>query len=247
MTEQEWLVCTEPQRMLDFLRGKASDRSLRLFACACCRRVWRLLSESRSRRAIEVAERYADADREQIPHDLFEEDLGLIIMSSENASEDLMATARSAAEEAQASAAFAAFRCVTLTGQKGAEYASSNAISAVFHSATAASAPSAAAARLAERGQQARLLRELFGNPICPIIVDSRWLHWNDATIVRLTEAAYDERILPAGTLDNTRLRILADALEEAGCTDGQILTHLRRTGEHYRGCWVLDALLGRN
>jgi hypothetical protein len=91
------------------------------------------------------------------------------------------------------------------------------------------------------------LVRELFGNPFCPIHMDPRWLHWNDAAVVRLTQAAYDERILPAGMLDNTRLFILADALEEAGCTDEQILTHLRSGGEHYRGCWVIDSLLGKN
>jgi hypothetical protein len=71
-------------------------------------------------------------------------------------------------------------------------------------------------------------------------------LAWNDGTILRLAQAAYEDPILPAGTLDNTRLLILADALEEAGCTDEQILTHLRSGGEHYRGCWVIDLLLGK-
>jgi hypothetical protein len=45
MTEAEWLECTDPTPMLEFLREKASDRKLRLFACACCRRTMRWLCD----------------------------------------------------------------------------------------------------------------------------------------------------------------------------------------------------------
>ena len=71
-------------------------------------------------------------------------------------------------------------------------------------------------------------------------------LAWNDATVVRLAQAAYEERRLPAGTLDSGRLAVLADALEEAGCSDEQALQHLRWSGAHYRGCFVVDLLLGK-
>src|SRR5436190_21674746 len=60
MNEREWLTSIEPTPMLGYLRGKASERKLRLFAVACCRRVWHLLPDERSRKAVEVSERYAD-------------------------------------------------------------------------------------------------------------------------------------------------------------------------------------------
>lgn len=98
----------------------------------------------------------------------------------------------------------------------------------------------------AERAFQAKLLRDLFNPFGRRYTALPMWLGLSDGIVVRLAQAAYDDRILPAGTLDNTRLLILADALEEAGCTDEQIRTHLRGGGEHYRGCWVIDLLLGK-
>src|SRR3954454_1730373 len=69
MTEQEWLSCDSPVQMLDHFWKKAGDRlteglrtcrKFRLFACTCCRRVWDLLADSRSRRCVELSEQYAD-------------------------------------------------------------------------------------------------------------------------------------------------------------------------------------------
>ena len=60
MAEVEWVNCTDPMPMLRFLPNRAIGRKLRLFTCACCRRVWPFLPDQRSREAVEVAERYAD-------------------------------------------------------------------------------------------------------------------------------------------------------------------------------------------
>src|SRR5262249_40384407 len=79
-------------------------------------------------------------------------------------------------------------------------------------------------------------LRDIFGNPFRPVSLDSAW---RTSTAVGLATAAYEERILPAGTLDRDRLAVLADALEGAGCDSADILSHLRGLGPHVRGCWV--------
>jgi hypothetical protein len=67
MTEEEWLQCTSPRPMLEFLRGRLSDRKARLFAVACCRRLGRRLCDP-CRRAVDVAENlaYGLASREQL-------------------------------------------------------------------------------------------------------------------------------------------------------------------------------------
>ncbi|AWM39422.1 hypothetical protein GobsT_22540 [Gemmata obscuriglobus] len=64
MTKDEWLSCTDAMAMLQFLRDqpvcRPSSRQLRLLACACCRHGWDLLTDQRSRNAVEIGERYAD-------------------------------------------------------------------------------------------------------------------------------------------------------------------------------------------
>jgi hypothetical protein len=95
-----------------------------------------------------------------------------------------------------------------------------------------------------ERSGPAALLRDIFDNPLLP--VDPAWLHWPSGVIPGLAQAAYQERHLPSALLDNHRLSVLLDALEEAGCTDAQILNHCRTGGEHVRDCWALDLILGK-
>jgi hypothetical protein len=60
MDEAEWLSSGDTVRMLALVKGAVRDRTLRLWACGCCRRVWPLLADARSRAAVEAAESYAD-------------------------------------------------------------------------------------------------------------------------------------------------------------------------------------------
>jgi hypothetical protein len=79
-------------------------------------------------------------------------------------------------------------------------------------------------------------LREILGNPFLPVAIDPIW-HTPQA--LALARTAYEERRFED-------LPLLADALEEAGCTDAAILAHLRGPGPHVRGCWVVDLVLGK-
>jgi hypothetical protein len=87
------------------------------------------------------------------------------------------------------------------------------------------------------------VIRDVIGNPFRRPTSPSAWLATSVITIAR---AASLERDLPSGELDLAHLAVLADALEEAGCTDGSILDHLRGPGPHVRGCWVIDLLLDK-
>ncbi|OWK43797.1 hypothetical protein FRUB_03396 [Fimbriiglobus ruber] len=87
-----------------------------------------------------------------------------------------------------------------------------------------------------EQAAQCELLRDIFGNPFCPAIANPSWLTTN---VLDLAEAIYAD-----GAYD--RFPILADALQDAGCDDADILTHCHTNGPHARGCWVIDLLTGR-
>jgi hypothetical protein len=98
-----------------------------------------------------------------------------------------------------------------------------------------------------QRMLRERLLRCIVGNPFRPApAVDVACLDRQDSTVARLARACYDDRRLPAGTLDPARLAVLADALEDAGCGDAELFGHLRGPGPHVRGCWAVDFVLGK-
>jgi hypothetical protein len=95
-------------------------------------------------------------------------------------------------------------------------------------------------ARAAERKAQTGLLRCIFVNPFRPApAIAPAWLAWNGGTVRKLAEAIYEDQAFD-------RLPVLADALEDAGCSDADLLGHLRGPGPHARGCWAVDLLLGK-
>lgn len=230
MTEAEWDSCDDPQKMLEWLRhsGKASDRKLRLFAVACCRCIWPKLTDARCRSAVEIAERFAD---------------GLVTARGRG-------RAFTAAREAT--------RHVGAPTQNAFHAAAYSA-----HASPATAAHGASANALYARGRWAvgphgPVLRRWEGVPLCSILrdiflpfrtacLDLAWLAWNDGTVQRLAAAIYEDRRLPEGTLDTARLAVLADALEESGCANEELLGHLRGPGPHVRGCWLIDLLLGKS
>jgi hypothetical protein len=204
MTEAEWMTTDDPLSMLEFLRGRRIGRHRRLFACACCRLIWDRLPSDAWRRAVEVAERFADGE---------------------------------ASNEERSTAYRVAYGCA------GGPFTPSAAGFACYADASYANAR-AAAAHVAFLDpsllpRQAALLRELFGNPFRRRTINHSWIAWNDSAIRSMAQAIYDERAFD-------RLPILADALEDAGCDDADILAHCRSGGEHVRGCWVVDLLLGK-
>ena len=230
MTETEWLTAITFDHMAVELGPhweRLSGREKWLFATACCRRVWHLMHDDRSRRTIEVRERYAD---------------GLVTNAE---LEDAIGAAALARNEAKA---FLRDRDLSEPfDQYGAEFgpvwaaaaAATNWITAVAFSANAASCGPAAERRAtlaSERAAQCGLLRDVVGNPFRPVEVDP---DWRTEAVVALARAIYDDRAFD-------RLPVLADALDDAGCDNADLLGHLRNPAlTHVRGCWAVDLLLG--
>jgi putative RNA 2'-phosphotransferase len=217
MTEQEWSRCVERWKMLEFLRYKATDRKLRLFAVACCRTVSHLLTDNRSHHAIEVAEDFADDKR----------------------SEEDLACAWEAAGEVSPAEHGSPARHHSWQGVHAAAWqvAEADAFDAARTTAvsTCECTHSPEAARQVE-ASQCCLLRCIFSNPFHPVTLQPSWL---TSTVNALTEAVYQERAFD-------RLPILADALEDAGCTNTDCLNHCRYPGVHVLGCWCVDLILGK-
>jgi hypothetical protein len=152
-----------------------------------------------------------------------------------------------AAEDAAEKKAFHAARRASLLAREAASTEASKWVGGGLHGQRWLGSPQLVAFRQGQANSQCDLLRDIFGSPFGPLpAVAPPLLTWSDGMVVRLARAADGDRHLPGGALDNGRLAVLADALDEAGCTDASILDHLRGPGPHVRGCWVLDLLLGR-
>jgi hypothetical protein len=233
MTEAEWAACTDPGLMLEFLRGWANSRKLCLFACACCRCIWGLMPDQTSRRAVEVAERFADRQATEAEvaaaSDAIREAVYVATWAAEDGGED---------GENRLDLGGVAAEAADLTARFAAAWATGNSLWA--DSRTAAEAACIARAAGASGKTQCDLLRCIFGNRLRPgPPVPSDVLRWNDATVRRIAQAIYDERRWGD-------MPLLGDALLDAGCDNDEVLAHCRIGGEHVRGCWVVDLLLGK-
>jgi hypothetical protein len=222
MTEAEWLACSNPGKMLEFLESMASDRKWRLVACACCRRIWHLLTDERSRKAVEAAEQFADGEIEASK-----------LAAAHAAAWPVLTTSSDAAyypgQAALCAAAPKPVRLVLAYANKAVALTQARHLSGDWN-------------KQMEQGWAAScdLLREIYGNPFGPVSLNPAWLTSNGGTVPKLAQAIYDDRRF-------SDLPILADALEEAGCDNAEILAHCRQPGEQVRGCWVVDLLLGKS
>jgi len=230
MNERKWLSFTAPLHVQDFVSKRASDRKLRLFTIACCRRIWHLIASEPLRGAVELAERYADGKADED-----ERDLAYRTVQREMVREDF---------DDRRSIFFAVINAVSpppLRWISVSGYTASALQWDAFRRATAAGVRNLPPGLMnVEYAAQAELLRCILGNPFRPATVDLDWLSWSGGTIRSIAQTIYHQHRF-------AELPVLADALEESGCTDAHILNHCRQSGEHVRGCWVVDLLLAKS
>ncbi len=238
MNATDWSACKHPREMLGKLR-RVSDRKLRLFAVACCRRIWHLFPHPSFQEAVVAVERFADGQT----------DWGTVVSIRELAKQSAKDQRRAEKTGARKwnSAEHKTYHAVLVVNDKSARYAAKTTSGEVVIAASFAASlaePSvwpdwherSDAARIAENLAHCELVRDIFGDRIRPSSFDPDWCRH---TIAQFADTIYEERAFD-------RLPILADALEEVGCTDAAILDHLRGPGPHVRGCWVVDLLLGK-
>jgi hypothetical protein len=238
MKEANWLASDHSYRMLRFLRGKSSDRKLRLFAVACFRRIWHLLTDEWTRNVVELAERSAEGKGvvtelrfliEVRPFPWKTVDAAAILTAIPHCENYNQWFLYGIEEPDDLYSGDGLIRDIWVKGYRFPDCVAH----AVARQAAADDSPDDALA-------QAAILRCLFGPRLYRAVpIDPTWLTWNGGTVLKLAQIIHQERRF-------ADLPILADALEEAGCGHKDILGHCREQGPHYRGCWVVDLLLGK-
>src|SRR5437763_2003777 len=220
MTEDQWPTCHNPEAMLNALTDRASPRKLRLYAVGCCRRIWHLLRDDRCKHAVEVAQRFVDGRATAF---------------------ELEAAGRTVAGVARVWGDVGSPVARSTFALGGAAWAAtrSSAWLAAWDAAWDARVVAGEQVRGTdwekERVWQAGLLRDLMGNPFRPSRVEPAW---RTPDVLQLAQVIYDESQFG-------EMPYLADALLDAGCDDLAMLEHCRGREPHYRGCWVIDLLLG--
>jgi hypothetical protein len=239
VTDAEWLVCMDSHVMLDYLavrfpklkrpRKPKRSRAFRLFNVACCYRVWPWLQRAESRRAVIVGEQYADglvtdAERQEAFH------AALILPPGGMQPVSVAWEGRAVQPDAWLEVEAAGAASIAAGGDGMDDW--------YHYGGSARIVARAWPDGAAERGAQAGWLRDIFGNPFRTApAVKPAWLEWRDGVARKLAESIYDGR-------EFNRLPLLADALEDAGCADVELLGHLRGPGVHVRGCWAVDSIL---
>jgi hypothetical protein len=228
LTLADWEASVDLVPLLAFInrRGRTSNcrssfaRKMRWFACACCRRIWHLLSEASNQEAVRMTEGFAAGQESTTElYRTYEVQLQALRSPSE------IRTGR--------------VKEVALTALYTASPHYSDAIRAAVHSVRALTEGNLhpEAIRQQETTFQINALRDLFGDLFYSRHMQPQWVLANGGAVRRLAEAIDQERAFE-------RLPVLADALEEAGCAESMILGHCRGGGTHVRGCWVIDMLL---
>jgi hypothetical protein len=238
LDEAGWLNGADPDPLLEYLGRRASERKERLFACACCRPMVGVVREGWCRPGVEVGERYADGVA------------GWAELRATRRLLDGVPFRRHRAGGGLDPAALAVWaltwRHWHLAARAGWTLGPRVAWGAALwrSGGTYDDGPwRTAEQRQAwerERARQCGLLRCVFGNPFRPLTFNPYWASAHDGAVLRLARLLYEGRRW-------ADLPVLGDALEDAGCQDEGALGHCRGGGEHARGCWVVDLVLGRS
>jgi hypothetical protein len=231
MTESDWATCTHPAAMLSFLRDRgASERKLRLFAVACCRRVLHMMADLRCRHAVEVAEAFADGSAG-------DGERGAAMREANQAALDALQVHLGSEFATSPRFVLAANAATSACGTPG-EFAT-NAVRGILGACwKIARDPESALGGLDhERAAECITIRDIFGDPFKPTPFAPSW---RTDTVVTLARQQYETR-------DFSLMPIMGDALQDAGCEEESILNHCRSPGVHVRGCFVVDLVLNRS